>query len=390
MAIIGTIRSVSWRAAAAGPTKTATTSRLPRPCTATTIAAASRTSSAASATRRREPQRPRRAAVEAGRQQPPVQQPAAPPRRPTTSAAAATRSASVGPRMSPNSSVSIPGGESGESASSTPSPNIVVTTTATPTSRPTPGTREASAIASAASDDRRRRPEQQRHPGDRGEHQAREDRVGERLGRVGELVEDDPAAERAAGQAEQGHLGDRPLHERFLEGLEHQWWWWCGGRIASAGAGDLDDRAAVGGFEHLAVERLRGRPDGDLAAVDAEDRVPAPRLLEVVGGDRRSPCPSPASAAISASSRSAAGRSRPVKGSSISSTRASWTRARAIRTRWRWPPESSPKVSPGELLEPDPLQRRAAPPRAPRGPGRRHQGRRESAPIVATSRAETG
>ena len=39
-ASIGPIRSVSWRAAAAGPTKTATTSRLPRPWTATTIAIA--------------------------------------------------------------------------------------------------------------------------------------------------------------------------------------------------------------------------------------------------------------------------------------------------------------------------------------------------------------
>ena len=52
--------------------------------------------------------------------------------------------------MSPKSSVSIPGGESGERASRTPSPNIVVTTTATATSRLTPGTRAASAIASAA------------------------------------------------------------------------------------------------------------------------------------------------------------------------------------------------------------------------------------------------
>ena len=107
-----------------------------------------------------------------------------------------------------------------------------------------------------------------------------------------------------------------------------------------------------------------GGADRDLAPVDAEDRVPAPRLLEVVGGDDdRRGLRRPASA-ISASRRSAAGRSSPVKGSSISSTRASWTRARAIRTRWRWPPESSPKVSPASSAEPDPAERLAAPPRA--------------------------
>ena len=43
-----------------------------------------------------------------------------------------------------------PGGESGESASSAPSPNKPVTTTATAVSRPMPGTRPTSAIASAA------------------------------------------------------------------------------------------------------------------------------------------------------------------------------------------------------------------------------------------------
>ena len=73
-AIIGTIRSVRLRAAAAGPTKTATTSRLPRPWTATTIAAASRTISAASASAGEAPSDRAAVAVEADRQQAPVQQ----------------------------------------------------------------------------------------------------------------------------------------------------------------------------------------------------------------------------------------------------------------------------------------------------------------------------
>ena len=45
---------------------------------------------------------------------------------------------------------------------------------------------------------------------------------------------------------------------------------------------------------------------------------------------------------------------------------------------------------PGERAEADPLERRARRARARARPGRRHQGSRESAPIVATSSAETG
>ena len=116
----------------------------------------------------------------------------------------------------------MPGGESGESASSTPRPNIVVTTTPTAASRLMPGTRETTAIASAATTMRRHAAEDQRHPRDRGEDQAGEDRVGQRLGRVGEPVEDDPAAQGAAGDPDQGHLGDRSPHELVLQRLEHR------------------------------------------------------------------------------------------------------------------------------------------------------------------------
>ena len=52
--------------------------------------------------------------------------------------------------MSPNSSSWMPGGDSGERASTTPSPNSAVITTATAVSPPIAGTRRASAIATAA------------------------------------------------------------------------------------------------------------------------------------------------------------------------------------------------------------------------------------------------
>src|SRR5690242_9152147 len=57
------------------------------------------------------------------------------------------------------------------------------------------------------------------------------------------------------------------------------------GQDRAAAAGDLDDRPAVGRFQHRAIEHPGGWADGDLAAIEAEDRVPAARLLEVVGGD---------------------------------------------------------------------------------------------------------
>ena len=129
------------------------------------------------------------------------------------------------PKTSPKSSDSIPGGEAGASANRAPRPNSVVTTTATAVSRLIPATRAAERDRDRGHDERRHGAEQQRGAGDRGQDQARKERVRERLGRVGEAVEDDPAAERAAGDAEQHDLGEGALHERFLQGLEHGQWW---------------------------------------------------------------------------------------------------------------------------------------------------------------------
>src|SRR5205085_6078908 len=56
------------------------------------------------------------------------------------------------------------------------------------------------------------------------------------------------------------------------------------GRLAPL-ARQRDDLAAVGLLEHVAGERLRGRAERDLAAVEAEHAVEAARLLEVVGRD---------------------------------------------------------------------------------------------------------
>ena len=130
-----------------------------------------------------------------------------------------------------------------------------------------PGTRPASAIASAATTIAGRAAEQERHAGERGEHQPGEDRVRERLGRVGELVEDDPAAERPPASAIRTISASARCMNGFLERRRASSGGGGGvGGSPAAAAGDLDDLAAVGGFQHRPVERLAGRADGDLRA----------------------------------------------------------------------------------------------------------------------------
>ena len=86
--------------------------------------------------------------------------------------------------------------------------------------------------------------------------------MSQRLGRVGEAVEDDPAAQGAAGDPDQRHLGDRSAHELVLQRLEHRSM--VVGRQDRAGAGKLDDRAAVGGFENREVEYISWGAERDL------------------------------------------------------------------------------------------------------------------------------
>ena len=83
--------------------------------------------------------------------------------------------------------------------------------------------------------------EDERDAEQRGRDEAGEERVGERLGAVRELVEDDPAAERAAGDPDQHELEEGALHEAERPGMEERvghasppWTWWCAGRIPTA------------------------------------------------------------------------------------------------------------------------------------------------------------
>ena len=165
---------MSRRAAAAGPTRAATASRVPRPWAATRTAPASRTRTASVG---QDGGAPRSAAVARSK-------PAASSRQCRSQERGDDRAGErrrrgsgrrrTAPRMSPKSRVWIPGGEAGESASRAPRPNNVVTTTATAASRPIPGARPTRAIASAAIAIAGDATDQQRHAGKGGQDQARE------------------------------------------------------------------------------------------------------------------------------------------------------------------------------------------------------------------------
>jgi hypothetical protein len=76
--------------------------------------------------------------------------------------------------------------------------------------------------------------EQEREARERGDDEAWQQRVGQRLGAVGEVVEDHPTAERPAGHAQQEHLEEGAPHDRLRpgvgEGVDHSSPpWWCGG-----------------------------------------------------------------------------------------------------------------------------------------------------------------
>ena len=243
----------------------------------------------------------------------------------------------------------MPGGDAGESASSDAEPEQ---------RRDHDGDRGVAADLRrpAGERDRDRRDErargaaeQQRHAEQRGADEPREaarGRATPRCRRARRSTIQQPSAPPA--RPSRTTSSERALHEAARSSgwseRVHQWSWWCGGqdRAAVAVPGVDDDRAAVGRLEHLARQRLGGRPKAIWRRLRQSTRSQRARLLDVVGRRSGSRAPRPPGRASSASSSSALVASRPVNGSSSSSTGASWTSARAISTRWRWPPESSP------------------------------------------------
>jgi hypothetical protein len=137
----------------------------------------------------------------------------------------------VTPSRSPKRSPSSPGGVAGASATRTPRP------------RDDDGDGGIAAEQRHTPDqsDRRRREEdtdctahEERQAEQRGTHQPGKERVRQGLGAVGELVEEDPAADDRTGEPDQDELASCVLHELVVPGLDervHQcsFWWWCAG-----------------------------------------------------------------------------------------------------------------------------------------------------------------
>ena len=136
-------------------------------------------------------------------------------------------------------------------------------------------------------------------PSSEARDEAGEHAVREALGAVGHAVEQHPAAEPAADEADERDLEEGVLHERLSPGLaeplpgtgHRRRRGRDGARAGSRAplaAVDGHDRAAVGRLEHRPGEHVR-RPERDLAAVQAEHAVEAARLVDVVRRDQHAP-----------------------------------------------------------------------------------------------------
>ena len=102
-------------------------------------------------------------------------------------------------------------------------------------------------------------------------------------------------------------------------------------------------------------ERLApGGPNAIWRRLRHSTRVPARRLVDVVGGDEHAAALAGERRRAAPSSRSALGASRPREGLVEQQHAGRPARsARAISTRWRWPPESSPNVASAAVGEAD-------------------------------------
>ena len=264
----------------------------------------------------------------------------------------------------------------------------------------------ASAIASAAPASPSAPPSRSGMPATAASARPGKMRVRERLGAVGEPVEDDPAPERAADRADQRDLEQRAPHDRpastgrracrpgWRHAVPSVLVVMVGGRSSArlrrVRLGQLDQLAAVASPRSpRCVSVSSGGPNATRRRLRHSTASQRARLLDVVRRDHHAPAlatragrsaPSAARRLARRRPRTArpAAAARPPARARARSARAGAGRRTARRTRDR-----RARAGP---------RRRA--PRARRSrsarPGRRHQGSRESVPISATSSALTG
>ncbi len=232
-------------------------------------------------------------------------------------------------------------------------------------------------------DEPRRAAEQQRDPQQRGEDEAGQHRVGERLGAVRAPREDDPAAQSAGDDAEQrrarrcrarrssgasGSVSQSIMRDLVLVMMRREH------RTGVALRAERDEsRRRRCARSPRRLSALGGWPERDLDAVEAEHEVRRSRLLDVMGRHEQ---PAPLGGEVAEQRLQPLGARRVETGERLveQQSGASWTSARATSTRWRCPPESSPNVTLRPVCQADAV---AAP--GSRAGGRRATGRRHQA-----------
>ena len=164
-----------------------------------------------------------------------------------------------------------------------PSPNRPETTTATPMSPPARASRATSAIPPAATSTPAAAPNSERHPGERGDHEAGQHRVRERFRRVRPPQQQDPDAQRPAREPEDDRLDERALHD---PAGQHQLvaWSWCETQTAWLRAVEDHELVAVGrGAARRSSACVAGAPKATWPWLRHSTRGHALRLRDVVG-----------------------------------------------------------------------------------------------------------
>ena len=235
---------MSSRAQAAGATRTATTSRLPSACTETTTAAATSSITASSTRAGGDADRPRRRAVEADREQTAVQEPEQAEHRQGDQRRDDEVLARDREHVAEEQLLDARRGgrhEREQRAEAERRRDHDAHRGVAIDAARLAETRDAAGRGTRADGAARN----ERQAEQRGADEPREHAVRETLGAVGHAVEQDPAAEPAADEADERDLEEGVLHERLapgpaqpLPGAAHPspWSWWCAGRIPRDGS----------------------------------------------------------------------------------------------------------------------------------------------------------
>src|SRR6185369_12845552 len=173
--------------------------------------------------------------------------------------------------------------------------------------------------------------------GERRDDEPGQHRVRDRLGGVALPVQQDPHAERAAGDRDHQHLDQRALHEgageRVEQPVEHQWsWWWCSTATARSPPGSTTSSAPYVRRRTSVVSVSAGGPTA-ICSPCRQTTWSQRRACSTSWVATSRTRPSARSSPNSSSMRAPLAASTPLSGSSSSITGRFCSSARAISTR---------------------------------------------------------